>query len=129
MFSRNLTISRTCLNCGEITKERKPYCEEHTEQNPYASQVISRLTEIENQNQAALNGQPEMVHMTAQDLIIFIKDYGGSMPLKALLSTFDPNSNLTQIYLDLLIQEEMVEIVQKKKTRGSATYPVVALLG
>lgn len=117
------------MTCGDITEAQKPYCINHTTENTYASQVVSKLKEIEHQDQAALDGRPELTNVTAQDLIIYLKNYGGPIALTALLATFNPNQNLTKIYLDLLLKENLVRVEEVKKTRGNKTYQSITYIG
>lgn len=119
---------RSCrhANCGQSTREGKPFCPDHVDQHSYVQEILKILEEREAEEERVRQEGPEAVNLTgltAQELMLHLSQHG-SRTVERLSREFQLEAPVMHNYVSALLGEGLV--IVGRTTRGST---VVRLAG
>lgn len=119
---------RTCRTpeCGQSTREGKPFCPDHVDKHSYVQEILKILEEREAEEERVRVQGPEAVNLTgltAQELMLHLSQHG-SRTVERLSREFQLEAPVMHNYVSALLEEGLV--IVGRTTRGST---VVRLAG
>lgn len=105
--------------CNETTRELKPYCPDHVDDNPYVQEIINALSANKKEQDNVLEKGPEAVDlegMTASAIRLLLTNHG-ARTVERLSRDLSLEATIVKKYVDSLVNEGQVTL--GRTTRGS----------